>query len=63
MTTQYKIAWDTAIVCLIKGYPQEIWFAPIDDDKKQPLWDKAKKYVEKQRALNREPLLFGGTNE
>lgn len=62
MNTQYKIAWDTAIVCLTNGYPQEIWFAPIDDDKKQRLWDKAKKYVEKQKALKREPFLLEEIN-
>lgn len=58
-----SIAWNNALICIANGYPKSIWLAPIDDNLKDALWNKAEKYYNKQKALKREPLLFGGHND
>ena len=58
MSKGHAIAWNCLLICLRKHYPLEIWFSPIPDEDKPKMVDAAKRYLEKEKALEREPSLF-----
>lgn len=54
----YKIAWSNLINVLKKGYPLQSWIAPIPEEKKKTMLEKGVEFLKRQKALEREPLLF-----
>lgn len=58
MNYLYKIAFKCAVTCIENGYPQSVWISPIPEKDKDLIWNKAKKYVDKVKALKQEPSLF-----
>ena len=58
MKRNYAIAWMCLLVCLRKGYSLEIWIAPIPEEHKKKMLEAGKRFIEKEKALEREPYLF-----
>ena len=54
----YAIAWHCLLRCLRKGYPLEIWIAPIPEEHKKKMLEAGKRFIAKEKALAREPSLF-----
>lgn len=58
MKNQYAIAWMCLLECLRNGFPLEIWISPIPEEHKPKMIEAAKRFLAKEKALEREPCLF-----
>lgn len=58
MKYQYAIAWTCLLNCLRNNYPLELWIAPIPEEHKKKMFEAGKRFIEREKALEREPLLF-----
>ena len=58
MKFNYAIAWTCLLECLRKDIPLAIWIAPIPDEHKEKMLEAGKRFIEKEKALEREPSLF-----
>lgn len=54
----YAIAWTCLLNCIRNDYPLEIWIAPIPEEHKIKMLEAGKRFIEKEKALEREPSLF-----
>ena len=54
----YAIAWTCLLKCLRNDIPLEIWIAPIPEEHKKKMLEAGKRFIEKEKALKREPSLF-----
>lgn len=54
----YAIAWMCLLNCLRMDYPLEVWIAPIPEEDKKKMLEAGKRFIEKEKALEREPSLF-----
>jgi len=54
----YAIAWTCLLECLRNDIPLEIWIAPIPEEHKKKMLEAGKRFIEKEKALKREPSLF-----
>ena len=54
----YAIAWHCLLLCLRNGYPLELWIAPIPKEHKTKMLEAGRRFIEKEKALEREPSLF-----
>ena len=60
MKRNYAIAWKCLLICLRKNYSLDIWIAPIPEEHKKKMLEAAKRFIEHEKALEREPFLFEG---
>lgn len=58
MDDNYQIAWKCLLICLRNNYPLDIWISPIPEEHKERMIEAGKRYIRKEKALEREPLLF-----
>ncbi len=58
MKREYAIAWTCLLVCLRNNYPLEIWISPIPEEHKTKMIEAGKRFIENEKALEREPSLF-----
>lgn len=57
-TMLYRSAWNNLLIVLRNNYPLDIWLAPIDIADKWAMFQRGKKYLEKEATLKKSPLLF-----
>ena len=58
MKKEYAIAWKCLLVCLRNNYPLAIWISPIPEEHKTKMIEAGKRFIEREKALEREPSLF-----
>ena len=58
MPNPYGIAWTALLTCLRNNLPLVLWIAPIPEEDKKIMFEAGKRFIEKEKALAREPSLF-----
>lgn len=51
----YQIAWSCLLICLQNGYDLKSWIAPIPEQDKPFMIERARSYLEREQ----QPTLFG----
>lgn len=54
----YKAAWVCLLECLRKNIPLRLWLAPIPEEHKEKMLEAGKRFIAKEKALERVPSLF-----
>lgn len=57
-TNNYKIAFFNAVIVIKNGYPFDSWIAPIPNEHKADIWEKAIKYLKMKEKERKTPSLF-----